>query len=663
MERRRTWLLCLALFALNATLCAPLFKIEYLDDFQSNEGSWITFAKFLSQNWPHVSWFPWFNAGMPFEDTYLPLVSGIVAILSRVAHCSPAHAFHFVAALAYSLAPVFLFLFAKGVSGRVAPSVCAAVLWSLFSPSIIFPELLHDLGTPWGLRRLNNMVIYGETPHNVAICLLPVSLLFIWRYLEIPTMRRFAMACLASAAVMLTNAFGIVVVFVASLILFATRKHLSWKAFASVCGIQLAAYLAICRFFPPSLIRLLEINSQLVSGDYRFHWQTLIFALCFGALLIALWAVLHRVSDPVLQFSILFSACFGGIAALGFAGINLMPQPQRYHLELEPGLCLAAAFILVPIVSRLPSKAVFGTTVICAVLLAWVAFKDYRFARNLIHPVDIAQSTPFREARWIATHLPGQRILVAGEGQWLFNLFADNPQLGAGHEPTAPNWIQRVAVYTIFTGQNAGALDRPISIMWLKAFACGAIVVPGRDSKDHYHAVVNPDKFDGLLPLVWREGGDSIYQVSLQSTSLAHVIPRSAIVTKQPVNGLDVGQVRTYVNALESADIVWANPDHAKIAARMDHSEVLSVQITYDPGWEAHAADREVKTSADELGFLVIDPACNGDCTVDLAFTGGLERKVALALSLIAAAVLFAMFSISVILPLLSAKYDGTLGS
>src|SRR5580693_996305 len=150
----KKWSICAAIFALNAIICWPLFRIEYLDDFQSNEGSWITFAKFLRDYWPHVSWFPWSDAGMPFENTYLPGVSAIVAIASWIGHTSPAHAFHFIAALAYSLAPVSLFLFAAAISGRWAPSAWAAVLWSLVSPSLIFPDLLHDMGTPWGIRRL-----------------------------------------------------------------------------------------------------------------------------------------------------------------------------------------------------------------------------------------------------------------------------------------------------------------------------------------------------------------------------------------------------------------------------------------------------------------------------------------------------------------------------
>jgi hypothetical protein len=311
---------------------------------------------------------------------------------------------------------------------------------------------------------------------------------------------------------------------------------------------------------------------------------------------------------------------------------------------VEFGLCMLIVFLLEPVVRRVPWKLALALAVIP---LLWIAAKDWQFARGLIHSADIAHSLPFREARFVATNLPGQRVLVSSEGQFLFNLFADNPQMSAGHEPSTPNWVQHVAVYTINSGQNAGAQDGPISILWLQAFGCGAIVLPGRGSKDHYHAIANPDKFDGLLPLLWRDSGDSIYRVPQRSPSLAHVIPKSAVVRTRPNHGLDVGELRQYVDALESdsmppASLVWSDPDHARISAKMDSSEVLSVQITYDPGWEARVGGRKVKISADKLGFIVIDPEC-ADCAIDLHFTGGWERRVALGVSVFALLGLLAM--------------------
>jgi hypothetical protein len=637
----RTVLICLALFVLNALICWPLFGVEYLDAFQSNEGTYITFADFLRRYWPHVGWFPWFDAGMPFEDTYLPLVGFLSAVGSLVGRCSPAHAFHFVLALTYSLAPVFLFLFSQGISGRLAPSVWAALLWSLLSPAALFPRLWTDTGMHWGMRRLKNIVFYGESPHSVALSLLPLSLWLTARFLDRPTARRLAAAVVAAVAVMLTNAFGIVVVAVSSLILFASRGKYRGKDLLSLIGILLISYLAICRVLPPSLIRLMEANSQWSGGDFRFTYWTPLLGASFLVFLILLWAVLRRLSSPIVQFAALFSACFGGITWLGFYGVNILPQPNRYHIEMEAGLCLLMAFLCELLARRLPRSVALALGLVCTVALGWAAVKDYRVARELIRPADIAHSLPYREARWIADNLPGQRVLVATEGQWLFNLFADNPQMSGGHEPSAPNFIQSVAVYTISSGANAGEQDAPISILWLKAFGCGAIVVPGANSKDYFHAVANPGKFDGRLPLLWREEGDSIYRVPLQSTSLAHVIPRSALVDRRPINGLDVTPLGPYIAALENpampaAHLNWENPDHGKILANMTPSDVISVQVTADPGWRARIGDRPVPLKADQLGFVVIDPRCTGECSIDLEFTGGAERKVTLAVSLLA---------------------------
>lgn len=638
---------CIALFAINAAICRPLFRTEYLDNLQSTEGAFITFGKFLLDQWPHTSWFPWFNAGVPFENTYLPLVSALVAIFATGGHCSPALAFHFLAALAYSAAPAFLFLFAARVSGRWLASFSAALLWSLLSPSLLIPRLLKEMGTPWGLRRLRNVVFFGETPHNLALCLLPIALLLLVRYLERMTTRRFAVCVLATAAIMLTNAFGIVTICVSSTILVVSLDRRGWMQLPLVGGVLLSAYLVSCRFLTPSLIRVLWINSQAVGGDFRITPLTVVLAASFLVALAALCLVTSRFSDPMLRFAVPFSAFFGGVTLLSLRNLSFLPQPLRYHLEMEVGLCLTAAFALNLAVQGLPRRVKAALGGIGLLALASLTMQDVRFARTLIKPLDITRTVAFRQARWIAAHLPGQRVFVAGEGAWWFNLFTDNPQLSGGHEPSAPNWMQRVAVYTIYTGKNAGDRDAEISVLWLKAFGCGAVTVPDAESNDHYHAMLHPAKFDRLLPLLWRDGGDSIYQVPLRSASLAHVVPSSAIVARRPMNGLDVDQVRRYVAALEDpavslAALSWKNPERGQIRASVAPGNVISLQITYDPGWRAAVGGRGVPIRADQLGLIVIEPRCSGECLVDLEFTGGTERFACLVTSLAAVGMLLA---------------------
>jgi hypothetical protein len=594
---------------------------------------------------------------MPFENTYLPLVSWLVAGSAFLARCSPAHAFHFLSALVYSLGPVFLFLFARKLSGRVTPGFLAALAWSLLSPSSVVPALLADMGTLWGARRLMNVVVYGETPHNVSLSLLPLALLLITRALDRAGPRRFALAALAVAAVMLSNTFGIVVVAIAAAMLVAARGDLCWKLAIRAGAMLASAYLLICRFLPPSLMRLIATNAQSIGGDYRFTWKARLIGAAFTALLVALWVGVRHFSDAALRFALLFAVCFTGIPVLYYwQGISFLPQPNRYQVEMDLAVCLLAAFALYPALRRLPRRAAIAATALGVVACAWVTTKNCEFARRLIHPVNISRTAAFREARWIGQHLPGERVLVSGENGFWFNLFAGNPQLSAGHDPSAPNWMERVAVYTIYSGQNAGDRDGPVSVFWLKAFGVGAVTVPGPGSQDHYQPIAHPKKFDGLLPLIWREGDDSVYQVPLRSTSLAHVIPADAIVRRQPIHGLDIDPVRAYVAALDDASlppasVTWDNPERGRIAATVAPGQVVSLQINYDPGWQASVDGRPLRVLRDQIGLTVIEPGRSGKCVIDLEFSGGTERRICFAVSLVAVVALLGMLFWPLTLP------------
>jgi hypothetical protein len=642
-------LACCALFALNAFLCWPLFRIEYLNEFQSNEGVLIALGRFVLQHWPHGSWFPSFDAGEPLENTYFPLVPFLTAGLAFAARCSPGLAFHFLAALTYSLAPVFLFLFARHMSGRLAPSFGAAFAWSLFSPSGFIPEMLTDMGSPWGLRRLKQVVFLGETPHDAALCLVPLALLALARYWEMPGVRRFALAAIAVAAVMASNAFGIVVIVGSSVFLLLALEGPLRPRWLALGGVLITAYLLLCRFLPPSLLALIATNSQTTAGDYRFTAAVKLRAALFLLLLAILCVLIRRLAHPMLRFAVLFLACFGGLTVVWYwKYIALLPQAHRYVLEMEAGLCLLVCFAAYPAVRRLSHGSAIVLGGLGAVLLIAVALADYRFARRLIEPADLARTVVFRQARWIDTHLPGERIMVSGDNEFWFNLFADNPQLSAGHEASAPNWVQRVAVYTIYSGHDAGKNDGPISVLWLKAFGCGAITVAGPGSKDFFHPILHPEKFDGLLPLIWREEDNSIYRVPLRSASLAHVIPASAVVARRPIHGLDIEAVQRYVAALEDpslpeAELTWRNPEHGRIRTIVEPGQVVSVQINFDPGWKASIGGRPVELRADGLGMMVVDPHVSGECAIDLAFTGGTERLICFALSSMTALVLAGM--------------------
>ena len=616
-SRARPILLALALFALNAWICRELFAIEFIHNLDSNEGVFVSISRFFRDYGFTQTWYPWFNAGMPIANAYQPLLPMLAAFTSKLTGWSIEHAFHFVLAMAYCCGPVFLFWFAWDWSKSVVLSLTAALAFSLWSPAeLLIPILRINTAGHWGALRLFNLIHYAEDPHNVALTLLPVGLLFLRRAMAHRTPLNLAGAIVSSAAVVLTNAFGAADLAIGGLCIALALRRGFWTLLLA----GLAAYLWISPWVPPSLIHLILQDQWGARGFLHTTLRSYLAVAAVAVVFLALWALARRFRSPIDCFAVLF-AFWMCLIPLGFFFLDLtiVPQGSRYQLELEMAVCLAIGCVC----ARLPWRSVVVGVLLFAGIRQAVILRHY--ARGLIQPIDIAQTIEYKTIQWLNRNLPGQRALVSGDTEWLYNVFSDNPQLSAGHEPTAPNFIQLVAVFTIYTGTNAGDRDAEYSIFWLKAFGNQAVSVPGEKSREFYHPIAHPHKFDGVLPVLWHDEDDTIFAVPQRSRSLAHVVPKDAIATRVPIHGLDIDPVRGYVKALDDeslplADLTWKSPSQGVIRATMKPGQVISVQVNYVAGWKAKVKGRDVPVAKDAIGLMVLSPNCDGPCEVDLEF-------------------------------------------
>jgi hypothetical protein len=316
--------------------------------------------------------------------------------------------------------------------------------------------------------------------------------------------------------------------------------------------------------------------------------------------------------------------------------IYLFPQPTRYEVEMEMALCMATALAVPAILDRAP-RAVKMTLLACLlILVARQTIHYVRYARKLILPVDITTTIPHKMAMFLKSRFRTERIFIAGSSSYLFNYFTDLPQLHGGHDPNDPNWAHKVALYTVYSGMNTGSVDARTSILWLKAFGVHAVTVPGPTSIEYFHVFANQHEFDGFLPLLWNYEDTRIYAVPGRSSSLAHVVPVNAIVRDKPINGLDVGELSTYVAALENpslplADMRWHNLHSFSVETNLQPGQVISIQETYADGWHARVNGKPQPVMRDELGLMVLRPDCIGACSVDMDYDGGAELRGCLA--------------------------------
>jgi hypothetical protein len=647
----RPLLACFGLLVLNIYICRELFSIGFMANMDSNEGVFVSLSRFFRESFTDQRWFPFFNCGVPIENAYQPLLPVMAAVTGWISGWSLERAFHFVLALTYCLGPVTLFWFAWEWSESLTVSLGAGLAYSLTSFAELAMPILRVSGDDtvngaWVPLRLFNLVHYAEDPHNLALTLFPLALLFLRRAMVRRNAGNIIAAVVCCGLVVLANAFGAVDLAVGGICLVLALRR-SWGALA---GTGLAAYLLISPWLPPSLIRRIAGDQWTARGSFSGNTTT---ALAVG-LLLFMFAGLWRLSRnwrPLERFAILFAPWMCAFPIAYFQlGISLVPQGSRYQLEMEMAVCLLIGCFLARVTENL--NATLRIALVLALLVVGIRqTKSFRrTARHRIRPVEIAQTIEYKIVRWLDSNLRGQRSMISGDPQYLNNIISDNPQLGGGHEPTVPNWMDRVAVYTIYTGEGAGDRDAEYSIFWMKAFGVQAVTVSGEKSREHYHAIAHPHKFDGLLPVLWHEEDDTIFAVPQRSKSLAHVIPREAVSVRQPIHGLDLDPVRAYVAALDDwrlpvADMRWNGNSRFTVRAPMTRGQVLSVQVSYVPGWTATVGGRSVPIRSDGIGLMVVEPDCEGTCAVEIAYGVTMEGWICRSLSVVVGIGLIALYA------------------
>jgi hypothetical protein len=639
----------LTLFLANLYICRDLFRVEWLRHMGSIEGAYIGISRYALAHWGDLSWFPlWYN-GVPYQNTYPPLLHLGVAFVAWIFGFTPQHAHHFVTALAYCLGPITLYALALRLSGSRWTAFAAGLFYSFLSTSAwLIPAVANDLGSRLYPRRLQALVYYGEGPHISAMTLLPLAVLMI----DIAVARRkavwFTLAAICVAAPVLTNwlaAFALAIMMISYVLSRVGAKGWNWRELALLALIGLAAYGLAMPLAPPSTIAVTQHNAQVIGGDYRLVYQALPRWVAVIVIALVWIKVSMRRLPPQFQFATLFAFLISLLTlASAWFDISIMPQPVRYHLEMEMALALLIPLGAAAILKRFPRVIAIAAIAVFALVLLQPIRQYRRYARDtLIRTIDITGTTEWKTAQWLKSNAPTDRILLSGSNAFWLTAFCDVPELTGGFEQGLVQDPIREGVYQIYTGAASGDHETEWSLLWLKAFGVQLVNVTGPASAEFYHPFAHPKKFDGVLQAMWRDGDDAVYRV--QSRPFAHVIPRAALAAREPINGIDVDPLRPYVAALEDpglprASFDWTSMHSAHIAANPAHDQVVSIQIAWHPGWRASVNGRNTPILRDAIGLMYIDAQGFGSAEIDLVYDGGREMRFAFWISTLTAIVL-----------------------
>jgi hypothetical protein len=635
------------LTGLNLSICWRFFRIEWTNHFSSIEGSFIAIARHISRHWGDFSWWPLWHCGMPYRETYVPLLHLLTAATATLGHMSAAHAYHTVIGAIYVFGPATLYLMAVRLGARRGAAFLAALFYSLCSPSAFFmPGVEKDIGGLWYARRLQVLAVYGEGPHISSMTLLPVVILALENALSSRTRRALALAAIAIALVFLMNVPGTMALGLAVFCWISSqprdRLASAWKLAAVASAF---AYALACVGIPPS--SLLTVGGNVGSMHPGFsnslkHGPVLL-ALAFAAVS-GCGYLLSRTPLPlVARFGILFTGLVAPLAIKANVEVfELLPQVGRLHLEAEMGVCLLLGWLGWAIYSLIPQ---WIRPIILAACLApaYFQFQHYRWgAHQDISPVDLSQRSEFTTARWLDENMQNSRVYVTGSTSFWLNAFTDTPQLIGCCDQGLAMPVLNIVPYVVNARRNA--VDTLKSGPWLRALGVQALVVNGPSSTDEYKDIQGPERYQGLFPVLHEENGDTVYSIQPAGASLAHVVRAEELApVRPPAVKVEEPDVLRYAQAISdpsrpAASFRWVRGDTALVHANLQRDQLVSVQTAWFPGWKAEVHGQRRPVSPDGLGFVTIQPQCDGECEILLRWTGRTDYPFAFIISLAALA-------------------------
>jgi hypothetical protein len=633
---------CLALTVLNLSISWPLMKVEYTGHFISVEGYFIAMARYISGHWGDFSWFPLWHCGMPYADTYVPLLHLVVAATASLGHISAARAYHGVTGVTYALGAPALYWMAVRLGAPRSAALLSALGYSLFSPSaLLMADVARDLGGYSYGRRLQVMTVYGEGPHVTAMTLLPLVVLALQNALVKRTGRAMALAALSIALVFLTNIPGSMALGVAVFCWICAqprdRLRAAWRVAATASAL---GYGVACFGVPPSSMFRVGANARDMHHGFSnsLHYGPLPLLAVLGAVAAAGFLLARTRLPLTVRFAILFGTLTGAMAATARSEtFELLPQVGRLHLEFEMGACLllgCAAWALYTLFPRW-TRPVLLAICLGPLFIQWGNYRDR--ANGDILRADLEKRSEYTTARWLDANLHGGRVYVTGSTAFWLNAFATTPQLIGCCDQGQSMPVLNEAPYKVNTEVDPAITEQGIN--WLRALGVQAMVVNGPTSTDEYKDIRAPERFDGVVPLLHRENGDSIYSVLPLGSSLAHVVRPEELVPHPARGNFAYSDIRTYALATldaarPPATFEWWGGGRARIRANLHPDDVLSVQVAWFPGWKATVRGEPVLVTPDGMGFIVIQTHCRGDCEIDLEWTGRGDLQLSAAVSL-----------------------------
>lgn len=609
---RRTAIIdSLAIACFVSILIGPLFRLDYLDNWQSIESTFIADARMIAEHFPHPGWQPLWYCGTRSDYVYPPALRYGTVLISRLGHLLPARAYHVYIAAFYVIGILSVYWLVRIGSRSRGAALLSTAATALLSPVFLFlPAVRHDSAflVP---QRLHVLISYGEGPHMSAVAVLPAALAAV-----IAALRKWRPAVLAAAAalcalVVANNFYGAT----SLAILYPIAVWSIWLCDRAPGVWQRAAAIPVLTWgltafwLTPSYIRITLLDLKWVSLPGNTP-SRLILGIALA--LYCLFTLRTSNRRPEHQWAVFTAGAAVAyvVWVLGAYSLNLKISGDSGRLLPE----LDLALILVSVEALRGGWKDPALRLPLALLVVAAFYPAMRYIPHAWSPFRKAGAIEnvyeYRTTEWLHNHLPGARVLAPGTVRFWFDVWFDNAQTHGGSDQSMLNQNIPNAMWQIFQGDRAD-----VSTLWMQALGTDAVVAPSLTSPESYHEMRHPEQFRGVLqPLSDSLPETIVYSVPRLHPGIARVVDRAQILRIGSSGGIaGEARLRDYVSIVENpaqpaAAFTWRGPDAAGIEAATVAGQWILVQETWDPAWHAYENGRALPLQPENaMGFTLIN--------------------------------------------------------
>lgn len=333
-----------------------------------------------------------------------------------------------------------------------------------------------------------------------------------------------------------------------------------------------------------------------------------------------------------LLFAALFTATFFFLSLVRFlSDPDFVMDWVGFGLELQFGLAILCGRLISLLWDRNLAWRM-GCAIGACIL---IVFNGFIISNLIIRPSD--KDYQERIVKMLTEYvkedssIESSRVFLSGSPVFWINQRLALNQVRGANDPVSIHPLWAHAAFQIREGE-----DPSFTKAWLSALGASYVLVHTKDSSEEFMDFKNPQKFKEFQ-LLTHEKGDYLYHID--DVSVARLAHQDILDVPRPQGGADMAHLSSYVSALRGGlSLTFPKPNTIQVEAQLKKRELISLAITYDPGWKL--VEGGGKVVADSLGNMAVVPLTTGSQRFILVYQ---PRGRDWVLPLVASGILFSL--------------------